>query len=428
MSVILTSKDISKKLKIGKSLVREISKQLEKEAYQFTKNQNTRIYSEKDFTLIQTVLENYNKHQNLPLAVQYGLEIYQQNAEETYEEVPLLQPSNVVAIHIKTDSNYNDHSGQIDDSIYTKEVDNKNENSLNNIDTVNPIVQTLHNVKVDVDHIEAIPNVVDSTIQHEVLSSSLDNAVQNGVTSNHIQTLDHIEPPSNLDKIVVGIEVSSTREEVVEEIVSKSSSNEEVDNQISSINLAEQEQPQHDLIQNSIEKVDLSSDDINEAIHNEASEHSHHALFNKTDIHQIEMQANSHKLTKINEEPNSNQVMFEEFMSQISNLATQNELILQQNQTLIQQNLLKDQKLEKILHSVEEKSDELQELASVIEEKDEKLEQMFEEIQVREVSRDAQLMRVIREMQETKKMVAASKEKDWKSSLKSFFIKPKAIK
>jgi hypothetical protein len=120
--------------------------------------------------------------------------------------------------------------------------------------------------------------------------------------------------------------------------------------------------------------------------------------------------------------------MFEEFMAQITNLANQNEQILQQNQTLIQQNMEKDQKLEKILHSVEEKSEELQELAMVIEEKDEKLEQMFEEIQEREVGRDAQLMRMIREMQETKKMVAASKEKHWKNSIKSFFVKPKTVK
>lgn len=403
MSVILTSKDISKKLKIGKSLVREISKQLEKEAYQFTKNQNTRMYSEKDYTLFQIVLENYNKHQNLPLAVQNGLENFSQNAEEPYEEAPTSQESIEVAVQLVTGSNNLDHSGQIEESTFKKEVVINPEASLNNIVNVNSIDLSLQSDNVDADHLEVNPNVVETT--HEEFSNSHDIGVQNEDISNLIETNDHIAPPSNHDEIVEAIEESSTNEEVIEQIVSTYSKNEDA-----------------------VSTIDTTSDYNNDEFQNETIGHSFHAAVNETDLQQINVQADSHKLVQVNEEPNSNQIMFEEFMSQISNLATQNELILQQNQTLIQQNLLKDQKLEKILHSVEEKSDELQELASVIEEKDEKLEQMFEELQVREVSRDAQLMRVIREMQETKKMVAASKEKDWKSSLKSFFIKPKAIK
>lgn len=422
MSVILTSKDISKKLKIPKSLVREISKQLEKEAYQFTKNQNTRMYSAKDFTLFQIILENYNKHQNLPMAVQYGLENYQQNEEiineeVMNEEVPLSQQSIEVAVHIETASNNLDRSSQIVDSTNSTEAISKIEASLNNNETVKPIDPSLHTVKVDVERINANSYIVDNINQPEESPSNLDISVQNKEVSNLFETIDHI---ANNVEIVEGIEV-------VEHIVSMSSSNEEVVNQMSTNSLVEQEQPQHNQLQNSMEQLDTTSAYYQEAFQNETTEHSLHNAVNKTDLQQIDVQTDSHKLFEVNE-AHSNQIMFEEFMSQISNLATQNELILQQNQTLIQQNLLKDQKLEKILHSVEEKSDELQELASVIEEKDEKLEQMFEEIQVREVSRDAQLMRVIREMQETKKMVAASKEKDWKSSLKSFFIKPKAIK
>jgi len=53
---------------------------------------------------------------------------------------------------------------------------------------------------------------------------------------------------------------------------------------------------------------------------------------------------------------------------------------------------------------------------------------MFEEIKSKESGRDAQLMRMIRELQETKKMVAASKERDWKNAIKSLFFKPKSVK
>jgi len=426
MSVILTSKDISKKLKIGKSLVREISKQLEKEAYQFTKNQNTRMYSEQDVKLIQLVLENYSKHQNLPLAVQNGLENHLQNAELMDEVDPSTQQSFEGVVQIETASNNFDLSGQIDESTYTNEVVSMTEASLNNNEFTNSIDHSLHNIKVEADHIGDHLKIVDRNDQLEESLNNHDTAVQNEVHSNHFESTDQIDLSSIHGELVADIEASKTSEEVSQHIVSVSSINEEVVHQMSSNNLVEQIELQQEQLQDSIEQLNITSE--YDTYHNETVDQSFHTAMNKTDIEQIDVQANSHKLVDLHASPDSNQIMFEEFMSQISNLANQNELILQQNQTLIQQNLLKDQKLEKILHSVEEKSEELQELASVIEEKDEKLEQMFEEIQVREVSRDAQLMRMIREMQETKKMVAASKEKDWKSSLKSFFIKPKAIK
>ncbi|MEH6938959.1 DUF3967 domain-containing protein [Bacillus sp. JJ664] len=417
MSVILTSKDISKKLKIGKSLVREISKQLEKEAYQFTKNQNTRMYSVKDYRLIQLVLESYDKHQNLPLAVQNALYNHIQNAEMTYEEVPSTQQSIDGTVHFETVSNNIDLTEQIEDSTYTNEVISKTEVSLNNNESANSNDESLHNNNVEVEHIED---------QLEESSSILNIAVQNEVHSNHFESTDQTDLPSIHEELVADLQTTKTSEEVSKDIVSISSSNEEVVHQMSSNNLVEQKEVHQEQLQNSMEQLDITSE--YNTVHNETIHHSFETAMNKTNLEQIDIQADSHKLVDLHAVPDSNQIMFEEFMSQISNLANQNELILQQNQTLIQQNLLKDQKLEKILHSVEEKSEELQELASVIEEKDEKLEQMFEEIQVREVSRDAQLMRMIREMQETKKMVAASKDKDWKSSLKSFFIKPKAIK
>ncbi|MET3194267.1 DUF3967 domain-containing protein [Gottfriedia sp. OAE603] len=426
MSGILTSKDIAKKLKIGKSLVRDISKQLEKEAYQFTKNQNTRMYSEQDVTLIQLVLENYSKHQNLPLAVQNCLENHIQNAESMDEVGHSTQLSIEGLDHIETASNNIDLSGQIEESSYTNEVVSMTEASLNNNESTNSIDHSLHNIKVEADQNLDHLKIVKRNDQLEESSNIHDTAVQNEVQSTRFESTDQFDLPPNHGDLATDLVASKTCEDVAEQIVSASSINEEVVHQMSSNNLVEQDDLHQEQLHNSIEQLDITSKyDTN---HNETVDQSFHAAMNKTELEQNDVQANSHKLVELHAAPDSNQIMFEEFMSQISNLANQNELILQQNQTLIQQNLLKDQKLEKILHSVEEKSEELQELASVIEEKDEKLEQMFEEIQVREVSRDAQLMRMIREMQETKKMVAASKEKDWKSSLKSFFIKPKVIK
>jgi len=426
MSVILTSKDISKKLKIGKSLVREISKQLEKEAYQFTKNQNTRMYSIKDFRLIQTILENYHNHQNLPLAVQNALENQIQNAELTYEEGLSTQQSIDGAVHIEAVTNNVDLSGQIEESTYINEVISKTEVSINNNEPANSIDHSLHIIKVEADHID--DQIVDIKDQIEESSSIHNITVQNEVHSNHFESTDQTDLPSIHDELVADLETTKTSQEVSQHIVSISSSNEEVSHQMPSNNLVKHEELHLEQLQDSMEQLDVTSAYDTNLNETETINHSFHTALNKTDLEHIDMQTEEHKLVELHAATDSNQIMFEEFMSQISNLANQNELILQQNQTLIQQNLLKDQKLEKILHSVEEKSEELQELASVIEEKDEKLEQMFEEIQVREVSRDAQLMRMIREMQETKKMVAASKEKDWKSSLKSFFIKPKAIK
>ncbi|MBP0724718.1 DUF3967 domain-containing protein [Bacillus sp. RG28] len=153
------------------------------------------------------------------------------------------------------------------------------------------------------------------------------------------------------------------------------------------------------------------------------------------DIDSIELinnKSSDSKIIVLNEHHSSassmndnDQELFQEFMTKITGLTEQNEQILIQNNTLIQQNIEKDQKLEKILHSVEEKSEELQQLVTVIEEKDEKLEELFEELEEREITRDAQVMRMIRELQETKKMIAATEKKSWKQSIKSLFVKQK---
>jgi len=348
MSVIFTSKDISKKLKIGKSLVREISKQLEKESYEFTKNQETRIYSEKDLILIQAIVEDYHKNQNQNLFESIQSELVQLNNRELQVEltddirdlIPFQHQVDVTStdtIHLTSNPTL-EKTAEDTIELHIDNVENNTEETTGEMKELDLV----HNAKVEDFNEDIQSHVEEIFVEHTVLGNEpiADNFVEAKET-----------------QILPVIDESNIKDEIVDEVYSQN------------LNLVSS--PTHS---------------------------------------------------------NPDQLMFEDFMLQISNLANQNEQILLQNQTLIKQNLEKDQKLEKILNSVEEKSEELQELASVIEEKDEKLEQMFEEIQIREVGRDAQLMRMIREMQETKKMVAASKEKDWKNSLKSFFVKPKTVK
>lgn len=329
MSVKYTTIKVSKKLNISKAFVREICKALEQENYQFTKNQETRLFSENDIELMKIILKHNTEINNLSESIKFALSEQDELLKKWNEELdPLHIPANNVSIEF---------SG----------VHNPEEISINHSEvTISPQIN-LNNISL---------NESDIQIDHSEISKTLELLIDDLPN-------DFLEPTSSeQDENIEGISV-------VDEIVSAENT--------STVLIKYEEDP-------------------------------------------------SSQINEITTQPN--QLMFEEFMTQITNLATQNEQILQQNQTLIQQNMEKDQKLEKILHSVEEKSEELQELAMVIEEKDEKLEQMFEEIQEREVGRDAQLMRMIREMQETKKMVAASKEKHWKHSIKSFFVKPKTVK
>jgi hypothetical protein len=183
-------------------------------------------------------------------------------------------------------------------------------------------------------------------------------------------------------------------------------------------------------------------DDIIEVTYNSTSNQSKENTHQQIDqiaqsndidsIQLIKNKSSDSKIIVLNEHHSSassmndnDQELFQEFMTKITGLTEQNEQILIQNNTLIQQNIEKDQKLEKILHSVEEKSEELQQLVTVIEKKDEKLEGLFEELEEREITRDAQVMRMIRELQETKKMIAATEKKSWKQSIKSLFVKQK---
>ncbi|WP_088043980.1 DUF3967 domain-containing protein [Bacillus sp. EAC] len=348
MSVIFTSKDISKKLKIGKSLVREISKQLEKESYEFTKNQETRIYSEKDLILMQAIVEDYHRNQNQNLFESIQSELDQLNNRELQVE--------------STD----DISGFIP---FQHQVD-----------------------EISTDMIQLTSNPTLEKTAQDTIELHIDNVESNTEeTSVEMKELDLVHNAK------------------VEDI------NEDIQSQVEEI-----------FVEHTVLGYETISDNFVEAKETQIL-----SVIDESTIKDVivdEVYSQNLNLVSSPTHSNPDQLMFEDFMLQISNLANQNEQILLQNQTLIKQNLEKDQKLEKILNSVEEKSEELQELASVIEEKDEKLEQMFEEIQIREVGRDAQLMRMIREMQETKKMVAASKEKDWKNSLKSFFVKPKTVK
>ena len=52
---------------------------------------------------------------------------------------------------------------------------------------------------------------------------------------------------------------------------------------------------------------------------------------------------------------------------------------------------------------------------------DEKMNKLINHVYRQESSRDEQLMSLIREMQETKRMIAASKENTWVKTIKNIF-------
>lgn len=145
---------------------------------------------------------------------------------------------------------------------------------------------------------------------------------------------------------------------------------------------------------------------------------------------------------------------FEEFMHKLDMLAQLNEAIIHQNSTLITQNRLKDEKLNELMHQVyvkESKQEEmLQNLVDHAAETDalqkekmdllmnhmykreskqeEKMNKLMNQVYHKENNRDAQLMQVIREIQETKRLVAASQEQSLFKSFKSLFIRFKSEK
>lgn len=86
---------------------------------------------------------------------------------------------------------------------------------------------------------------------------------------------------------------------------------------------------------------------------------------------------------------------FDEFMNKIEILALQNNEVIRQNQTLIESHREQDEKLEDLMHEIDKKANK----------------------------RDEQLIRLIRDLQESKRQVAATKNKKWLNTVKTLFVK-----
>lgn len=140
-------------------------------------------------------------------------------------------------------------------------------------------------------------------------------------------------------------------------------------------------------------------------------------------------------------------------MLKLEMLAQLNEAIIHQNSTLITQNRLKDEKLDELMQQVyvkkahkknvtrsscsrrsnrctpKEKMDLLMNHMYKRESKqEEKMNKLVNQIYNKDSNRDTQLMQVIREIQETKRLVAASKEQSFFQSFKSLFVRTKQEK
>ncbi|WP_176545095.1 DUF3967 domain-containing protein [Bacillus sp. AFS041924] len=456
MSVIFTSKDISKKLKIGKSRVREISKELEKKEYHFTKNQDTRIYNQKDFELFQIIIKEYQQNDDLSQSIQFGLNTLLNQSLSTIHENETPSIKNEMTEHnANFDTNITPNL-PLDNNIH-KSFDMKND-----IQLTDPKIDEI--VEAEGSKLEKIEEIV----------------LEHSFSHDPKQFEESVTLVETIDKVVIGHPFSQDTEQFRESVTEMndevamahpfSNSTDQAEKAVSQLEKTEELVMDHTLsqsinesntpkvkIEDEVKALSFSQDteQFEESVpvqkyesleDEEVQEYRFEEMTVEQVLEENKKLPDEVALSKLSESSvvrdplvskesittfvptNSNQIMFEEFMSQITNLANQNEQILTQNQTLIKQNLEKDEKLEKILSSVEEKSEELQGLALVIEEKDEKLDQMFEEIKTKESGRDAQLMRMIRELQETKKMVAASKERDWKNAIKSLFFKPKSVK
>ncbi|WP_088013907.1 DUF3967 domain-containing protein [Gottfriedia acidiceleris] len=441
MSVIFTSKDISKKLKIGKSRVREISKELEKKEYHFTKNQDTRIYNQNDFELFQMIIQVYQTSENLLQSVEYALNnLSAQSFSEIHENKtpPIENEITEKNTEIVTLSTPNI---PLENNIH-KNFDMKNDVELLDVkkdhivEEVTSQIETIDPELIRHSLLQEETPLASISLVEKIEVAEIEVAEISQITS---QNTNHLEEPlsqlETIDEVVVEpsfsqddakrFEESLSQLDIIEEVVINQPLQKEEQITVSATlskqtdqNFEEEEVGEYRFEEMTVEQVLEENKKLPDEV----------VLSNVKESNVVTDSIISKENVTTFVPTNSNQIMFEEFMSQITNLAYQNEQILNQNQTLIKQNLEKDQKLEKILYSVEEKSEELQGLATVIEEKDEKLEQMFEEIKTKESGRDAQLMRMIRELQETKKMVAASKERDWKNAIKSLFFKPKSVK
>ncbi|PEA85417.1 cytoplasmic protein [Bacillus pseudomycoides] len=161
-------------------------------------------------------------------------------------------------------------------------------------------------------------------------------------------------------------------------------------------------------------------------------------------------------MLKQNQEVHANEEdrNFEEFMLKLEMLAQLNEAIIHQNSTLITQNRLKDEKLDELMQQVYVKEgtqeEMLQELIDHAAQTDalqkekmdllmnhmykreskqeEKMNKLVNHVYNKDNNRDAQLMQVIREIQETKRLIAASKEQSLFQSFKNLFIRVKPEK
>ncbi|MEH7613027.1 DUF3967 domain-containing protein [Gottfriedia acidiceleris] len=436
MSVIFTSKDISKKLKIGKSRVREISKELEKKDYQFTKNQDTRIYNQNDFELFQMIIKEYQTNENLLQSVEYALNNQSvQNQSEVHVSETTSIENEITEKNTEIVTN-NTPNIPLENNIH-KNFDMKNEMALIEVkknDIVEEADSQIETIDSELIHhsllqeeapLEASVSQLESIEVVEINQTTSQDTKHLEDSLSHLETIDECVMEQSFSQDTGKFEDSVSQLEIIEEVVLEQSLPKE-ETVIGSGALSNQtDQVSEDEEVQEYRFEEMTVEQVLEE-NNKLPDEVVLSTLNGSNVVTEPIVSKENVTTFV--PTNSNQIMFEEFMSQITNLAYQNEQILTQNQTLIKQNLEKDQKLEKILYSVEEKSEELQGLATVIEEKDEKLEQMFEEIKSKESGRDAQLMRMIRELQETKKMVAASKERDWKNAIKSLFFKPKSVK
>ncbi|XRG79558.1 DUF3967 domain-containing protein [Rossellomorea sp. GAMAL-10_SWC] len=436
MSVIFTSKDISKKLKIGKSRVREISKELEKKEYHFTKNQDTRIYNQNDFELFQMIIEEYQKNENLLQSVEYALN---NHSVQNQSEVHVIETTSIENEITEKNTEIvinNTPNIPLENNIH-KNFDMKNDMELIEVkkneivEVADSQIETIdselihHSLLQEEAPLEASVSQLESIEVVEINQTTSQDTKHLGDSLSQLETIDECVMEQSFSQDTGKFEDSVSQLEIIEEVVLEQSLPKE-ETVIGSgalsyqtVQVSEDEEVQEYRFE------EMTVEQVLEE-NNKLPDEVVLSTLNGSNVVTEPIVSKENVTTFV--PTNSNQIMFEEFMSQITNLAYQNEQILTQNQTLIKQNLEKDQKLEKILYSVEEKSEELQGLATVIEEKDEKLEQMFEEIKSKESGRDAQLMRMIRELQETKKMVAASKERDWKNAIKSLFFKPKSVK
>ncbi|MEH7454574.1 DUF3967 domain-containing protein, partial [Gottfriedia acidiceleris] len=397
---------------------------------------DTRIYNQNDFELFQMIIKEYQKNENILQSVEYALNNQSVQSQSETHVIETTSIENEITEKNTEIVTNNTPKIPLENNIH-KNFDMKNEMELIELKK-NDIVE----------EVDSQIETIDSELIHHSL---LQEEAPLEASVSQLEPMEVVENSQITSQETKHLEESFSQLETIDECVMEHSFSQDTEtfaDSVSQLEIIEEVVIEHFLQKE--EHVILSDALSKQTDQNSEDEVVHEYRFEEMTVEQV-LEENKKLpdevvLSKLNgsnvvTEPivskenvttfvptNSNQIMFEEFMSQITNLAYQNEQILTQNQTLIKQNLEKDHKLEKILYSVEEKSEELQGLATVIEEKDEKLEQMFEEIKSKESGRDAQLMRMIRELQETKKMVAASKERDWKNAIKSLFFKPKSVK